>query len=174
MKKNLFLILALVALTTFAYAEFKLGIINPQEVLQKSVKGKEAIERLKALQLAKQKKYEGMQKDIDTLEKESMSPALNAEARDKKTQDLANKRVEIKRFTEDAQKESMAAQQKEFEKIQGDLMPLIEKIAKENGFSVILDLNTAGVTYFDTAIDITDKVVTAYDASAAAAPAAKK
>lgn len=175
MKKNLFLIFALVALTTFAFAEFKLGIINPQAVLQSSSKGKEAIERLKSLQLAKQKKYEALQKEIDTLEKDSMSPALNQEARDRKTADLQNKRTDIKRFAEDAQKESMAAQQKEFEKIQADLMPIIEKIAKENGFSLILDLNTAGVTYFEPGIDISEQVVKAYDAqSAAAAPAAKK
>jgi Skp family chaperone for outer membrane proteins len=103
-----------------------------------------------------------------------MSPALNAEARDKKALDLASKRTEIKRFAEDAQKEGAAAQQKEFEKIQADLMPLIEKIAKENAFSLVLDLNTAGVTYFDPAIDITEKVVKAYDAQSAAAPAAKK
>jgi outer membrane protein len=174
MKKNLFLIFALVVLTPFAFAEFKLGIINPQAVLQSSTKGKEAIERLKSLQLAKQKKYEAMQKEIDALEKEALSPALNTDARDKKTQDLQSKRVEIKRFAEDAQKDTMAAQQKEFEKIQADLMPIIEKIAKENGFSLILDLNTAGVTYFEPGIDISEKVVKAYDAQSAAAPAAKK
>jgi outer membrane protein len=174
MKKNLFLIFALIALTSFAFAEFKLGIINPQAVLQSSSKGKEAIERLKSLQLAKQKKYESLQKEIDTLEKEAMSPALNQEARDRKANDLQNKRTDIKRFAEDAQKESMAAQQKEFEKIQADLMPIIEKIAKENGFSLILDLNTAGVTYFEPGIDISEKVVKAYDAQSAAAPAAKK
>lgn len=169
MKKNLFLVVALVALTTFVFAEVKIGIINPQEVLQNSLKGKEAIERLKSMQLSKQKRYEAMQKAIDALEKETMSPALNQDARDKKTLDLQNKRIEIKRFTEDAQKESMAAQQKEFESIQRDLMPLIEKIAKADGFSLILDLNTAGVTYFEPTIDITDKVVKAYD-SASAAP----
>jgi outer membrane protein len=175
MKKNLLLIVALVVLSAFAFAEFKLGIINPQAVLQLSTKGKEAIERLKAMQLAKQKKYETMQREIDALEKEALSPALNTESRDKKAQELQNKRVDIKRFAEDAQKDTMAAQQKEFEKIQADLMPLIEKIAKENAFSLILDLNTAGVTYFEPAIDITDKVVKAYDTqSAAAAPAAKK
>ena len=47
MKKNLFLIFALLALTTFVFAEVKIGIINPQAVLQNSVKGKEAIERLR-------------------------------------------------------------------------------------------------------------------------------
>ena len=169
MKKNLLLIAALIVLSAFAFAEFKLGIINPQAVLQSSAKGKEAIGRLQTMQLEKQKKYEAMQKAIDALEKESMSPALNAEAREKKNQDLANKRIEIKRFAEDAQKESMAAQQKEFEKIQADLMPLIEKVAKDNGFSLILDLTTSGVTYFDPAIDITEKVVKAYDAQSAAA-----
>jgi outer membrane protein len=166
-----------VALSTFAFAEFKIAIINPQAVLQASVKGKEAIGRLQALQLAKQKRYEALQKEIDALEKEALSPALNVEARDKKTQELANKRVDIKRFAEDAQKETMAAQQREFEKIQADLMPIIEKIAKENGFSMVLDLNTAGVTFFEPGVDISEKVVKAYDvqsAAAAPAPAAKK
>jgi outer membrane protein len=170
MKKTLFLVLALVALSAFAFAEFKLGIINPQAVLQTSIKGKEAIGRLQALQSSKQKKFESNQKEIENLEKEALSPALNQEARDRKAQDLQNKRVEIKRFAEDAQKESMTAQQKEFEKIQTDLMPIIEKIAKDNGYSLILDLNTAGVTYFNPGIDITSQVVAVYDAQSAAAP----
>ena len=174
MKKNLFVIVALLALTTFAFAEFKIGIINPQVVLQNSIKGKEAIGRLKNLQLAKKKAYDALQKEIDTLEKDSMSPALNPETRDKKAQELVNKRTEIKRFAEDAQNESMGAQQKEFEKIQTDLMPIIEKIAKESGYTLILDVNSAGVTYFDPGIDLTDRVVKAYDAQSAAAPAAKK
>ncbi|MBN2346198.1 MAG: OmpH family outer membrane protein [Candidatus Aminicenantes bacterium] len=169
MKKHLFVIVGLVVLGTFAFAEFKLGIINPQAVLQTSVKGKEAIERLKSMSLSKQKKYESLQKAIDTLEKEALSPALNPDAREKKNQELQTKRVEIKRFAEDAQKESMEAQQKEFGKIQNDLMPLIERVAKEKGFTLILDLNTAGVTYFDPVIDITEMVVKAYDAQSASA-----
>ena len=164
MKKRLFLVFALLALTTFIFAETKIGIINPQVVLQNSVKGKEVIERLRSLNMSKQKKYETMQKDIDTLEKEILSPALNQDSRDKKTSDLQNKRTDIKRFAEDAQKESIAMQQKEFESLQRELMPIIEKIAKADGYSVVLDLNTAGVTFFEPAIDITDKVIKAYDA----------
>ena len=68
----------------------------------------------------------------------------------------------------------MAVQQREFESIQRDLMPIIEKIAQADGYSLILDLNTAGVTYFEPTIDITEKVVKAYDAQTPAAPAAKK
>ncbi|MEI6614413.1 MAG: OmpH family outer membrane protein [Chrysiogenales bacterium] len=164
MKKKLFVIFAFVVLTAFVFAEVKIGIINPQGVLQNSTKGKEVIERLRSLGMSKQKKYEGMQKEIDTLEKEILSPALNQDARDKKTMDLQNKRIEIKRFAEDAQKESQSLQQKEFDSLQRDLMPIIEKIAKGAGFSLVLDLNTAGVTYFEPAIDITEQVIKAYDA----------
>jgi len=164
MKKRLFLIFALLALTTFVFSEVKIGIINPQGVLQNSVKGKEVIERLRSLNMSKQKKYEAMQKEIEALEKEVISPALNPDTRDKKNMDLQNKRIEIKRFAEDAQKDSMSMQQKEFESLQRELMPIIEKIAKGAGFSLVLDLNTAGVTYFEPAIDITDQVIKAYDA----------
>jgi outer membrane protein len=174
MKKNLFFIFALLALTAFVYSEVKIGIINPQAVLQTSIKGKEVISRLQSLNLSKQKRYEAMQKEIETLEKDVLSPALNADTREKKNGELQNKRVEIKRFAEDAQKESMAIQQKEFESLQRELMPIIEKIAKAGGFSVILDLNTAGVTYFEPSIDITDGVIKAYDAAQPAAAAAKK
>lgn len=170
MKKNLFLFFALVVLTTFVFAEVKIGIINPQAVLQNSTKGKAVIERLRSLNMAKQKKYEDLQKEIDSLEKEILSPALNQDALDKKNRDLQNKRIEIKRFAEDAQKESQAQQQKEFESLQRELMPIIEKISKDEGFSLVLDLNTAGVTYFEPAIDITEKVIKAYDVKVPAAP----
>jgi len=173
MKKNLFLIFALLALTTFVLAETKIGIINPQVVLQNSVKGKQVIDKLRTLNMSKQKQYEAMQKDIDSLEKESLSPALNQETLAKKSMDLQTKRTEIKRFAEDAQKDSLATQQKEFENLQRELMPIIEKIAKEAGFSLVLDLNTAGVTYFDPTVDITDQVIKAYDAQVAA-PVVKK
>jgi outer membrane protein len=169
MKKKLTLILALLVLSAFVFAEVKIGIINPQAVLQNSTKGKAVIERLRSLNMSKAKKYEAMQKDIDALEKEVLSPALNQDARDKKNMDLQNKRTEIKRFAEDAQKESQLQQQKEFESLQRELMPIIEKIAKDDGFSLVLDLNTAGVTYFEPAIDITDKVIKAYDAQVPAA-----
>ena len=87
--------------------------------------------------------------------------------------ELQDKRTEIKRFAEDAQKDSMAVQQKEFENMQRDLMPIIEKIAKGEGFSLVLDLNTAGVTYFEPSIDITDQVIKAYDVQVPPAAAKK-
>ncbi|MCX6553592.1 MAG: OmpH family outer membrane protein [Candidatus Aminicenantes bacterium] len=173
MKKNLLLIVALLALTTFVFSEMKIGIINPQ-TLQDSIKGKEASERLRSLLLSKQKKSDAMQMEIAALEKETMSLALNQETKEKKSIELQNKRVDFKRYAEDAQKELSLAEQKEMEAYQRHVIPVIEKIAKEEGYSLILIWGSGSVMYFEPAMDITGKVVKALDAQAAAVPTATK
>ena len=86
---------------------------------------------------------------------------------------MQNKKTEQKRFAEDAQNEARMKQQTEFENIQKELMPIIEKIAKDDGFTLILDVTTAGIAYVDPATDITEKVVKAFDVSSAAPPKTK-
>lgn len=167
MKKFPILLFALLAMSIWLFPEVKIGIINPPVVLQNSIKGKEAINRLKTAAESSQKKFEQLQQAIDSLEKEVLSPALNEDTRSKKNLDLQNKKTEQKRFAEDAQNESRMKQQTEFESIQKELMPIIEKIAKDEGFTLILDITTAGVAYVDPATDITEKVVKAFDASLA-------
>jgi len=172
MKKFPELLFALLTMSFWLFPEVKIGIINPPIVLQNSIKGKEAISRLKAFAETNQKKFEKMQQEIDSLEKEVLSPALNEDTRNKKNLDLQNKKTEQKRFAEDAQNESRMKQQTEFESIQKELMPIIEKMAKDEGYTLILDVTTAGIAYVDPTSDITEKVVKAYDArqSAAAKP----
>jgi outer membrane protein len=172
MKKSLILTAAILAGTAFLAAETKVGIINPQAVLQASVKGKEVIVKLQELEQAKGKQYDALQKAIETLTKDAANPALNQDTRDKKAAELQNKQIELKRFTEDAQKDLTAVRQKEFDAMQKDLMPIIEKISKDGGFSLVLDLTTAGIAYADPTVDITEAVIKAYDAKYST-PAAK-
>lgn len=173
MKKFSLLLFTLLAVSFWLFPEIKIGIINPPVVLQNSIKGKEAINRLKTYGEANQTKFEKMQKEIDALEKEVLSPALNEDTRNKKNLDLQNKKTEQKRFAEDAQNEARMKQQTEFENIQKELMPIIEKIAKDDGFTLILDVTTAGIAYVDPATDITEKVVKAFDVSSSAPPKTK-
>jgi len=173
MKKILIATAAVLAGAAFLAAETKIGIINPQAVLQASVKGKEVIGKLQQQEQAKAKQYEALQKAIDSLTKDAANAALNQETREKKAQELQAKQTEIKRFAEDAQKELLAERQKEFDAMQKDLMPIIEQISREGGYSVVLDLTTSGIAYADPAVDITEAVIKAYDAKTAAAkPAA--
>jgi outer membrane protein len=177
MKKVLITIAVLIAFSMLAWCETKVAVVNPQQILQQSLKGKAAIERLNTLTQSKAKRFEGLQKELETLRKDVASPALNQEARDKKTIEIQNKEVELKRFTEDAEAEVNKMQAKEFEALTNELMPIIAQVAKENGLSLVLDITVRGIAYADPTIDITDKVIKLYDAKSAApaaAPAPKK
>ncbi len=173
MKKIVIATAALLAGAAFLAAEAKIGIINPQAVLQASVKGKQVIAKLQEQEQAKGRQYDQLQKAIDSLTKDVANTALNQETRDKKAQELQGKQTEIKRFAEDAQKDLIAQRQKEFEAMQKDLMPIIEKISKEGGYTVVLDLTTAGIAYAEPTVDITEAVIKAYDSTVAAAAPAK-
>lgn len=176
MKKSLVLLTALLALSAFTFAQGKIALVFPQKIAENSVKGKDILAKLSALQDTKAKKYEALQKELDTLRKDAMNPALTQDARDKKTLEANAKETELKRFAEDAQRELASLRDNELGAMQRELIPLIEKIAKDEGYSLVIDSSTIGLAYADPALDITDKIIKAYDAQNAkpAAPAPKK
>ncbi|UCH93185.1 MAG: OmpH family outer membrane protein [Candidatus Aminicenantes bacterium] len=164
MRKTLILVIAVLVMSAFVFSEVKIGIVNAQEILQKTKKGIEIQKRLEQLQQRKQQKLQNMQEEVKKLEKDVLNPALNEEARGKKSLDLQNKRKELKRFLEDAQNEMQRESQKELVALEKDIMPVIDQIGKSKGFTVILDITRPGIVYFDQTIDITAEVIKAFDA----------
>jgi outer membrane protein len=163
MKKTLIFVMVMLAFSWFAFSEIKIGVINAQKVIQETKKGKEITAKLEKLGQGKQQQVEALREEIKKLEKDSVSPALNDQTREKKNSDLVNKRTELKRFIEDAQREMQQKSANELNTLRQDIMPVIEKIGKEKGFSLILDLTTSGIAYYDSAIDVTNEVIAEYD-----------
>jgi outer membrane protein len=164
MKKTFIVVLTLLVAASFVYSQTKIGVINPQKVIAETIRGKQVQEKLKKLSDEKQQKIKGIEEEINKLEKELMSPALNADTRDKKSSQLQDKRTALKRFVEDAQKDFQGEYAKEMQNLTKEIMPVIEKIGSEKGFTIIFDLNNSGISYFDKAIDVTDDVIKAYNA----------
>jgi outer membrane protein len=164
MKKTLIVVLTLLVAASFVYSQTKIGVINPQKVIAETIRGKQVQEKLKKLSDEKQQQIKGMEEKISKLEKDLMSPAINAETRDKKAAQLQNTRTALKRFVEDAQKDFQTEYAKEMQNLTKEIMPVIEKIGSEKGFTIIFDLNNSGISYFDKAIDVTDDVIKAYNA----------
>ncbi|MGD2084930.1 MAG: OmpH family outer membrane protein [Candidatus Aminicenantes bacterium] len=164
MRKTLFLVVTVLVMSAFAISQVKIGVVNAQEILQKTKKGVEIQKRLEKLQKEKQQKLQAQQDEIKKLEKEVLSPALNQETREKKTLDLQNKRKNLKRFVEDAQNEIQRESQKELVELEKAVLPLIEQIGKSKGFTIIFDITRPGIVYYDQAIDITPEVIKAFDA----------
>jgi outer membrane protein len=151
-------------MSAFAISQVKIGVVNAQEILQKTKKGIEIQKRLEGLQQKKQTQLQTMQDTIKKLEKEVLSPALNQETREKKSLDLQTKRKNLKRFIEDAQNEIQRESQKELVELEKAVMPLIDQIGKSKGFTIVFDITRPGIVYFDQAIDITAEVIKAFDA----------
>lgn len=164
MKKSFILIFAILTLSFFMFSEVKVGVINAQDIVQKTKKGLAVQQKLENLQKSKQQRLENLQNELKQLQKDLASPALNADTREKKKREFEDKQIQYNRHLQDAQKEMTQATQKELADLQEEIMPLIQEIGKSKGFTLILDMAGSGIAYFDQTIDITNDVVKAVDA----------
>ena len=155
MKRSLIFIVTLVTLTMFGFTEVKIGVINAQKVIVSTARGKAIQKKLADIGKSKQRRVQQMQNEIKILEKAIQSPALNSDARDRKAEELQNKKVKFKRYVEDTQKELRRRYQKEIQSLQKEVMPIIDRIGKSKGFTVIFDLSIAFVLHFKVDRDYT-------------------
>ena len=110
-----------------------------------------------------------MDEDIRTLETKlnTQRLTLTQEALMNMQADLDRKRTDRKRFAEDQVREMNELTQRLFNRIQSELLPIIEQLGKDKDLDVIFDLGRSGVIYFNPVIDITAEVIQRYDASKA-------
>jgi len=163
MKKTLTFVFVILIAGLYVHAEMKIGVIDPQKVVQNTTRGKEVMKKLENLGKAKQKTITDMRNEIKGLEKELLSPALNNEARQNKTVLLQDKQTKLKRLIEDSRRDFQVQYQKEMAKLRDQIMPVIAEIGKTQNFSIILDITTSGISYFDKTIDITELVIKAFN-----------
>jgi len=145
----------------------KVGVVNSQEILEKSVEGKKAISQLEEKNRKTQQDLAKLDDQIRQLETRLNTQGLTMtqEAIISLSADLDRKRTERQRMAEDATKEMQELQQRLYLKIQNEVMPIINKLGQEKGLDLILDLRASGVLYFNPVIDLTSEVIKRYDAT---------
>ncbi|MCX8160147.1 MAG: OmpH family outer membrane protein [Candidatus Saccharicenans sp.] len=154
-----------------AQQALKVGVINSQEILEKSAEGKKAIAQLEEKNKKTQQDLAKLDDQIRQLESRLSTQQLTMtqEAILSLSVDLDRKRTERQRMAEDAQKDMQELTQRLYMRIQGEVMPIINKLGQEKGLDLILDLRESGVLYFSPAVDLTQEVIKRYDASKAPA-----
>jgi outer membrane protein len=168
------LVLAVFALSFvsagFAQQAGKFGVINSQVVLEKSAEGKRVITQLQDRDKKSQGDLGRLDNEIKALETKLSTQrlTLTEEAALQINSDLEKKRTDQKRLSEDAVRELQELQYRLFNKVQGELIPIIEGLGKEKGMDVIFDLAKSGAVYVNPVIDVTDEIIRRYDASKAA------
>ncbi len=179
MKKSRMTVLLLVLLfgatisLSLAQEASKVGVINSQDVLEKSAEGKRVIARLQERDKSIQASLTKIDDEIRQLETKLSTQrlTLSEEALYNMNADLERKRTDRKRQAEDSSRDFQDLQIKLFNKVQAELIPIIEQLGKEKGIDLIFDLVKSGAVYFNPAIDMTAEVIKKYDASKATPPA---
>jgi outer membrane protein len=165
------LILMMGVLASLSYAQqLKIGVVNSQDVLERSAEGKKVIARLQDLDKQNQARIAKLDNEIQQLQTQinTQRLTLTDEALQQKAADLDRKQTQRKRDAEDAYANMKETSDRLLKRIQDELIPIVTQLGKEKALDIIFDLFKSGAVYFNPAIEITEEVIKRYDASKAA------
>ncbi len=156
----------------------KVGIINIQGAILASNEGRRDLEALDKKFDPKRTELQNLNKEIDDLKKQlnTQGDKMNEDARNTLVHSLETKQKAMQRSSEDAQNEYQQQQNEIAQRILQKMAPVIDKFAKDNQYSMLLDVSQpwpqGPVLWFGATADVTKQVVDLYNAqSGVPAPA---
>ncbi len=185
MKKNQFVVpalllaIAVLARAQGAAAPTKIGIIHVQAAILQTKDGQKAAADLKAKFAPKQAELEKKQAAIEGLREQMQkgSATMSDEAKQKIARDIDANTKSLTRDNEDLQADVEQEEGKIFNDLGSKLYAIVEKYAKDNAYSMIIDVSSqqTPVWWAADSINITAEITSLYDkahpAGAASAPA---
>jgi len=149
----------------FCAEKIKIGVIDVQEIQEKSktfAKIKDEFRlKFEALQKKLDKERDELMKLEEELKKQSMM--LSLDAKEDRQRELAKKRRHFKylydEYTQEMKEEELALTNK----VGKEIDQIVDKIGEKEGYTIILERKGIGLLYVDMAIDITQKVIQIYD-----------
>ena len=165
MKKNMLwiagLMLLLFAWTNTSLAADKIGFINMQTIIQNSNAGKKAAEDFKKLFAKKQESIKAMENDVKKLKDEldKQGAVMTASARGDKETAYQRKMRDYQILVDDTNKELQKRDQEYSQQLIPEILKVVRAIAEKEKYTVIMDISTMPLPYFDKAGDISKKVI---------------
>ncbi len=143
----------------------KIGYIDLQSVIQNSKAGKAAKASFEAEFKKKRVIIENKAKALAQEEQDfiNQSALMDDDAKKRRAEEISRKKKELARLRDDFREE---LQKKDFEltqKILKELESVIKNIGNKEGYSLIVEKTESGVIYGNDSVDITQKVIKAYD-----------
>jgi outer membrane protein len=171
-KLAVWLIAAGVALAALPVrAEPKIGVVDPQRLLEESPQGKAMLDAMRAEFAPRERTLQAQQQALkakqDKLQKDSAT--MTDEQRTRAEKDLRDGAREFERARSEFQDDISARRNEEMSRLQKTLGDEVRTYAKSQNFDVVL--STEGVVYAAPAYDVTPAILTALQARNAAAPA---
>lgn len=165
MKKGLGLLLGGLLLTSVALAEVKIGYVDMQKAIQATAAGKKAKDNLDA-EFQKKKSFLDKRKaDIEKMgqDLEKKKSVLSEEVLGKKQMELQEEMMKFQKTVAENQLEIQKKEKDLVEPILNKLRTVIEKVANEKGYAMVLEKQGQNILFAQKDADLTDEVVKAFE-----------
>jgi len=139
-------------------AELKIGVVNTARVLQEAPQAKSSSKGLEQEFAPREKTLLELQKQIKQKEERLLrdSAVMSESERRKSERDLLTMKRDLKRSQDEFREDLNIRRNEEFGKLQRAISGIIDDLAKENGYDLILGEN---VIYAADRIDITEHIL---------------
>lgn len=175
--KKLALYLIPLVFAASAAAQTKLGLVDIQRAVLSTDEGKTALEALNKKFEPRQAALREMAVEVQNLQKkfDGDGSKMAEDARTSALKELDQKALALRQAAERAQSDYNSEKNEILARVIKKMAPVLDKFAKDNGFNLILDAQfwPAGPVLWasGTSADVTNGVVSAYNAQPAAAAA---
>jgi len=162
--RYLMVAILLLGIGTLTQAQIKIGYINRVVLMQEIPDVKQANANLEALQKQLQKKYEGMVKEFEQKYQDLAQKEQRGELSPKEVEEegkkLQGEQTRIGQYEQEIQQQLVEKQNSLLKPIVDNMTAKIAEVAKEDGYTYIIDDSAGLLLYKDENLDITAKVKT--------------
>ncbi len=149
-----------------AAAQQKIAVLDVEAVMQSSSRAQAVAKELEALQLEKEAELKAILAERDAAVKrfEDGRLTLSQEKLADLQKEVEDIEIRLRRTQDDAKREFEKRQLDELKEIEAEVMPIINAIGAEFGYTAIFNKFQSGLVYADPTTDITALVVERYNA----------
>ncbi len=150
--------------STASAEDLKIGYVDLRRALDNTEKGQQAKQKLQQEIRSKQKKLNKKKQKIKELKKElqSQSMALSQKAKRKKQKQLRKRMARLQRMYMKLQRKLTKKEASKTKELFDEMRGVVEKIAEEKGYDLVLEKGETTVLYGEDAIDLTDELIERY------------
>ena len=143
----------------------RFGVVDMQQVILAVEEGKQARQKLEREIKAKEKLLKQSRTELEQLNKELQSQAalLSDAAKFKKQQKFQEKFLSLRNAEMEFQVEIKRKEQQATKKIASNVAQLVEKLAQQLRLVAVFETNSAGLLYVRNPVNLTERVIEAYD-----------
>ena len=148
-----------------AQQTFEVAVVDMLKAYETSLAGKEVVNQLAGREQEIRDEIANIDNQTQTLQTKynTQKLTLTLDAQQQLLADIDRLRTKRSRVEEDGTKELRSLQLRLFGKLRNEIFPVVDNVAREKGFSLVLDVSSSGVIYFNKTIDLTGEVIKRYD-----------